>query len=430
MKPSIPKGTRDFGPEEVRKRQYLFAIIREAFVRFGYEPVETPSLENLETLTGKYGEEGDKLLFKVLTHVAGEEGPTAKRGLRYDLTVPFARFVVMHQHQLRFPFKRYQIQPVWRADRPQKGRYQEFFQCDADVVGSPSLMYEAELVSLFDQVFTHLGIPVRIEVNHRMLLAGMAVVAGLEDQFTSMTTAVDKWDKIGPEGVAADMERRGISPAKAAHLLEILQHNDLEYFRDLLADSPIGTSGIEEMDVFLRYLAITPTRNPVVFTPLLARGLGYYTGCIFEVKPEGEGMGSIGGGGRYADLTGIFGMQGMPGVGISFGAERIYDIMEARQLFPSDLTGTLKILFAALDSEAHHYAFGALQQVRNAGIPADLYPEPDKLKKPLKYAADRRIPFVAIAGEAELALGHFMLKDMTKGTQESLPLAEIIQRLS
>jgi histidyl-tRNA synthetase len=281
MKPSIPKGTRDFGPLDVQKRNYLFSIIKEVFIRFGYQQIETPTLENLSTLTGKYGEEGDKLLFKVLTNVSGEENTPAKRGLRYDLTVPFARFVVMHQNDLHFPFKRFQIQPVWRADRPQKGRYQEFYQCDADIVGSPSLMYEAELAQIFDLVFAKLGIPVHIEVNNRKILSGIAEVFGISDHFTAMTMAIDKWDKVGPDGVVKELTQRGISEDISVKLIEVLVNNDLEYYRHLLKNSETGSLGIAELDTFWKYLSGHNSTNKIIFSPLLARGLGYYTGCIF-----------------------------------------------------------------------------------------------------------------------------------------------------
>jgi len=429
MKPSIPKGTRDFGPQDVQKRNYLFSIIREVFIRFGYQQIETPTLENLSTLTGKYGEEGDKLLFKVLTNVSGEENAPAKRGLRYDLTVPFARFVVMHQNELHFPFKRFQIQPVWRADRPQKGRYQEFYQCDADIVGSPSLMYEAELAQIFDLVFAKLGIPVHIEVNNRKVLSGIAEVFGISDHFTAMTMAIDKWDKIGPDGVVREMTQRGISAEIAEKLIEVLGNNDLEYYRDLLKNSETGSLGIAELDTFWKYLSGYNTTNKIIFSPLLARGLGYYTGCIFEVKATTVEMGSIGGGGRYANLTEIFGLPNMPGVGISFGAERIFDVMETLNLFPSHFSERIKVLFIAFDEPSHLYAFNALSKVRENGICSDIYPDPTKLKKQIKYADDNHIPFVAIAGETEMESNQFMLKNLETGEQKSYTLEELISFL-
>ena len=429
MKPSIPKGTRDFGPKEVQKRNYLFSIIREVFIRFGYQPIETPTLENLSTLTGKYGEEGDKLLFKVLTNVSGEESGPAKRGLRYDLTVPFARFVVMHQNELHFPFKRFQIQPVWRADRPQKGRYQEFYQCDADIVGSPSLMYEAELAQIFDLVFAKLGIPVCIEVNNRKILSGIAEVFGISSHFTAMTMAIDKWDKIGPDGVAKEMIQRGISEEIAGKLIDVLGNNDLEFYRNLLEKSEKGQLGINELDTFWRYLSAFNPTNKIIFSPLLARGLGYYTGCIFEVKATTVEMGSIGGGGRYANLTEIFGLPNMPGVGISFGAERIYDVMETLQLFPTQFSERIKVLFVAFDEPSHLYAFKALAKVRENGICSDIYPDPTKLKKQIKYASDNNIPFIAIAGETEMENNQFMLKNLDTGEQKSYALDELISFL-
>jgi histidyl-tRNA synthetase len=429
MKPSIPKGTRDFGPLDIQKRHYIFSAIREVFIRFGYRQIETPTLENLSTLTGKYGEEGDKLLFKVITHVGGEETAVAKRGLRYDLTVPFARFVVMHQNELYFPFKRFQMQPVWRADRPQKGRYQEFYQCDADIVGSPSLIYEAELTQIFDLVFAKLGIPVRIEVNNRKILSGIADVFGISNYFSEMTTAVDKWDKIGPDGVVTEMTQRGISPEIAAKLVEVLQNNDLEFYRNLLRDSESGSLGIAELDTLWQYLSDYKATNQIVFSPLLARGLGYYTGCIFEVKATTTEMGSIGGGGRYANLTEIFGLPNMPGVGISFGAERIFDVMEVLQLFPAEFSESIKVLFVAFDKATHLYAFNALSKVRAQGICSDIYPDPTKLKKQIKYASDNRIPFVAIVGETEMEANQFMLKNLETGEQKSYPLDELISFL-
>lgn len=429
MKPSIPKGTRDFGPLDVQKRNYLFSIIKEVFIRFGYQQIETPTLENLSTLTGKYGEEGDKLLFKVLTNVGGEENSPAKRGLRYDLTVPFARFVVMHQNDLHFPFKRFQIQPVWRADRPQKGRYQEFYQCDADIVGSPSLMYEAELAQIFDLVFAKLGIPVHIEVNNRKVLSGIAEVFGISDHFTAMTMAIDKWDKVGPEGVVKEMNQRGISPETADKLIEVLGNNDLEYYRDLLKNNETGSHGIAELDTFWKYLSGHKCANKIIFSPLLARGLGYYTGCIFEVKATTVEMGSIGGGGRYANLTEIFGLPNMPGVGISFGAERIFDVMETLNLFPSYFSERIKVLFIAFDEPSHLYAFNALSKVREKGICSDIYPDPTKLKKQIKYAADNQIPFVAIVGETEMETHQFMLKNLETGEQKSYTLDELISFL-
>jgi histidyl-tRNA synthetase len=445
MKPSIPKGTRDFTPEQVRKRNYLFDIIREVFVRYGYQPIETPTLENLSTLTGKYGEEGDKLLFKVLNNGdflsgADEEALTqrdsarlapsiARRGLRYDLTVPFARFVVMYQHQLSFPFKRYQIQPVWRADRPQKGRYQEFFQCDVDVVGSNSLMYEAELAAIYDEVFARLGLRVRILLNNRKILAGMAEVAGVPDRFMDMTIAIDKLDKIGMEGVRGEMSARGIPDAGIGQIEKMLETRSLEAWKQALAGSETGLKGVEELETVFDYLGQTQTTNEIVFDPTLARGLSYYTGCIFEVQALDVQMGSIGGGGRYDDLTSIFGLPDVSGVGVSFGAERIYDVMEELDLFPAKLSENLQALFIAFDEASHRFAFQCLSKVREAGIAADLYPEPAKLKKQMKYANDRNVPYVTLIGGDEMSSGVLTFKNMESGEQEGLTLEAIISRL-
>ena len=445
MKPSIPKGTRDFTPGQVRKRNYLFDTIREVFVRYGYQPIETPTLENLSTLTGKYGEEGDKLLFKVLNNGdflsgADEEAlnkrdsarlalSIARRGLRYDLTVPFARFVVMYQHQLNFPFKRYQIQPVWRADRPQKGRYQEFFQCDVDVVGSNSLMYEAELAAIYDEVFARLGLRVRILLNNRKVLAGMAEVAGVADRFMDMTIAIDKLDKIGIEGVRGEMAGRGIPEASIDRIEKMLQNQSLDTWKQELAASQTGLKGVEELEAVFDYLGQTATTNEIVFDPTLARGLSYYTGCIFEVRALDAQMGSIGGGGRYDDLTSIFGLPDVSGVGVSFGAERIYDVMEELGLFPADLSEDLEALLIAFDDATHRFAFKCLSQLRQAGIAADLYPEPAKLKKQMKYANDRQAPYVVLIGEDEMNSGQLTLKNMHSGEQERLDLQGIIARL-
>jgi histidyl-tRNA synthetase len=442
MKPSIPKGTRDFSPEQVLKRNYIFDAIRAVFIKYGYQPIETPAMENLATLTGKYGEEGDRLLFKVLNN--GDflaEADTAaleardsrkivasisKRGLRYDLTVPFARFVVMRQNELAFPFKRYQIQPVWRADRPQKGRYQEFFQCDADVVGSTSLAYEAELAQIYDEVFGQLKLPVVIKVNNRKILAGIAQVAGIENLLVDMTVAIDKLDKIGMEGVQKEMSERGISAVAIEKISAMLEADTIDVLRPWLADSEIGRLGLQELETFFTYFNTGQPINEVKFDITLARGLGYYTGCIFEVQAKGVQMGSIGGGGRYDNLTGVFGLKGISGVGISFGAERIYDVLEELQLFPPDTANTLKVLLVAFDDASHLYAFRQLQQLRAAGINSDLYPEPTKLKKQMQYANDRKVPYVIVIGDEEMNSGQLTLKYMQTGVQEKKTIAEII----
>ncbi len=450
MKPSIPKGTRDFLPRQAARRAYLFDTIRTVFIKYGYRGIETPTMELLATLTGKYGEEGDQLLFKVLNNGdflakadaealnqrnSSKLAPSiARRGLRYDLTVPFARFVVMHQNDLAFPFKRYQIQPVWRADRPQKGRYQEFYQCDVDVVGSDSLMYEAEQVQIYDEVFHQLGLKVIIRLNNRKILAGMAEVAGIPDRLTDMTMAIDKLDKIGIEGVAAEMLQRGITATAIEKIRELLGIADLETLASRFAQTEQGRRGLQEMQTVLSYLEAYQSYNTVCFDVTLARGLDYYTGCIFEVNIDQEAypgvrMGSIGGGGRYDDLTGIFGMKDISGVGISFGAERIYDLMDELQLFPEKDGQGLTVLLIAFDEETHHFAFQQLTHLRAAGIRAELYPEPAKLKKQMKYANDRQTPYVLLIGEEELRRGALSLKDMTTGEQERLPLPSIIERL-
>lgn len=445
MKPSIPKGTRDFNPEQVFRRNYIFGIVREVFERYGYQPIETPSMELLSTLTGKYGEEGDRLLFKVLNN-----GPfldkadqaalqardsrklipsIAEKGLRYDLTVPFARYVVMHQHELSFPFKRYQIQPVWRGDRPQRGRFQEFYQCDVDVVGSPSLMYEAELVQIYDEVFQRLGLEVVIKFNNRKVLYGIAEAAGIPDQFADMTVAIDKLDKIGPQGVRTEMLQRGIPETAIDTIEKILAVTDPLALKPLFANSPEGLKGIEEIETFYTYFNPAQAVNEVRFDITLARGLSYYTGCIFEVQAKGVEMGSIGGGGRYDNLTGVFGLEGVSGVGVSFGADRIYIVLEELGLFPPNTAGSLRLLFVAFDEAAHRYAFRCLNQVRAAGINAELYPEPAKLKKQMNYANNRGVPFVALIGDEEMAAGQVTLKNMTTGEQERVDLSQLIDRL-
>ncbi len=457
MKPSLPKGTRDFGPQQMLRRNYLFGILREAFERYGFQPLETPAMESLSTLTGKYGEEGDKLLFKILNNGdylakadkkalaaldSNKLTPSiAKRGLRYDLTVPFARYVVMHRHELAFPFKRYQIQPVWRADRPQRGRYQEFYQCDADVVGSDSLMYEAELVELYNHVFAQIGLPVEIRINNRKVLYGLAEAFGLAERFADMTVAMDKLDKIGPEGVQKEMEQRGIPAEAAAKVLASihLPKGDkpssselLEKWKQLLRKSETGMKGLAELEEVFEYVGLAgmSESHAPVFDPTLARGLSYYTGCIFEVNALDARMGSIGGGGRYDNLTGVFGLKDVSGVGISFGAERIYDLMEEKGLFPENLPGQLQLLIMALDAESHRHAFGLLQKLRGASVSADLYPEPAKLKKQMKYANALKVPQILIVGSEEMKAGLYALKDMMSGEQKKCSEEELLALLS
>lgn len=445
MKPAIPKGTRDFGPDEVFRRQYIFGIIREVFVRYGYQPIETPAMELLSVLTGKYGEEGDRLLFKILNNgdflsKANVEAldnrdsrrllpSIAEKGLRYDLTVPFARYVVMHQHELSFPFKRYQIQPVWRGDSPQKGRFQEFYQCDVDVVGSTSLMYEAELLQIYDEVFRRLGIEAVIKFNNRKVLYGIAEAAGIPDRFMDMTVAIDKLDKIGPQGVCAEMQQRGIAEQAIDRVEQILGVSDLEALRTHLAHSPEGIRGLDEIAELYRYFDPAAAHNEVRFDLTLARGLTYYTGCIFEAQAKGVQMGSIGGGGRYDNLTGTFGLEGVSGVGISFGADRIYEVMKELGLFPEKAADSLQLLLVATDEQAHYHAFRLLGQVRAAGIHADLYPQAAKLKKQMQYANNRQVPYVAIIGSEEMAAGEVSFKDMASGEQARLKPEVMIERL-
>lgn len=450
MKVNTPKGTRDFTPEQAQKRQYIFDTLRRIFVRFGYQPIETPAMENLDTLTGKYGDEGDRLLFKVLNNgdflkKADQEAlealdsnklvsSIAKRGLRYDLTVPFARFVVMNQSQISFPFKRYQIQPVWRADRPQKGRYQEFYQCDVDVVGSGSLMYEAELAQIYDQAFAKLGIKVVIRLNNRKILAGIAEVAGISDKLTDMTVAIDKLDKIGKEGVRKELLGREISESSVDRIEDFLNVTDLQTLAPMLAGSEVGSKGVEELNTVYEFLQSYDFTNELSFDITLARGLSYYTGCIFEVIADPEAypklrMGSIGGGGRYDDLTGIFGLKNVSGVGVSFGAERIYDVMEELDIFPEESKGSLQLLFVTFDEAAHRYAFRWLNKVRAAGIRADLYPEPVKMGKQMKYADALNVKRVAIVGSEEMAGNQVALKNMATGEQEKVNLETLLKRL-
>ncbi len=446
MKPSIPKGTRDFGPVEVGKRNYIFDTIQSVFVKFGYQPIETPTMENLSTLTGKYGEEGDRLLFKVLNNgnflSKADESALSERdsnklissisdkGLRYDLTVPFARFVVMNQNDIAFPFKRYQIQPVWRADKPQRGRYREFYQCDVDVVGSDSLMYEAELVQIYDEVFSKLGIDVSIKINNRKVLAGMAEAAGISEQFMEMTIAIDKLDKIGIEGVKGEMKKRGISNEATEKVADMLDITELGTLKELFKNSEIGLKGVEELEAFHRYFDLKGAKNEVLFDITLARGLNYYTGCIIEVAAKNVKIGSIGGGGRYDDLTGVFGLKGVSGVGVSFGADRIYDVMEELDLFPAEASQNLKLLFIAFDDDAHQYAFDCLNKIREAGISSELYPEPVKIQKQMKYANARNTPYVALVGSNEMKNKEVTLKNMNSGEQESISVTSLIAKLS
>ncbi len=445
QKPSIPEGTRDLGPEQVRKRTYIFDTLRAVFVKFGFQPLETPAMENLSTLTGKYGEEGDKLLFKILNNgdfLSGADAEAlaaknsakltssiAKRGLRYDLTVPFARYVVMNRGTLSFPFKRYQIQPVWRADRPQRGRYREFFQCDVDVIGSESLLYEAELVQIYDEAFAKLNLPVVIKINNRKVLFGIAEAAGIPDRFTDMTVAIDKLDKVGIEGVRKELNERGIPDAAIETIEKILKTPDFQSLKPIFANSETGLQGLEELERVFQLLSKTPLSNELQFDVTLARGLSYYTGCIFEVAAKNYQMGSIGGGGRYADLTGVFGVPGLSGVGVSFGADRIYDVLEGLKLFPETLSESVKIMLASFDEPSFEYAFQCATELRAAGVAVEMYPEPGKLKKQFEYAAKRNIPFVAIIGDTEVASKTLTIKDQKTGEQWTAGVAEAAKRL-
>ncbi len=438
-KPAIPKGTRDFLPHQVIRRNFIFSVIENVFRTFGYLPIETPAMESLQTLTGKYGEEGDRLLFKVLNNGdfmadvpdslleardAMKLVPAiSKRGLRYDLTVPFARFVVMHQHEINLPFKRYQIQQVWRADRPQRGRYQEFYQCDVDVVGSDALMYEAELAQIYAEVFRRLNVSVQILINNRKVLFGLAEAAGIADKFMEMTIAIDKIDKIGADGVRKEMAERGIGAAQAEKVLQLLQTGTRQSLKEAFAPESEGARGLKELEEVFTYLGDTVPE--LTFDVSLARGLNYYTGCIFEVKVDGNAypgfsMGSIGGGGRYDELTSVFGLKGVSGVGVSFGAERIYDAMEELGLFPEKLDTDIAILLVALDMESHLEAFKLLSQLRQSGIACDLYPEPAKMKKQMSYANARNIPLVGIIGETERINHTVTVKNMTTGEQSDI----------
>lgn len=446
QKPTTAEGTRDFGPDQVRKRTYIFDTLRQIFIKFGFQPLETPAVENLSTLMGKYGEEGDRLLFKILQngdflkdvsdellHSRDSQRLTttiSKRGLRYDLTVPFARYVVMNRHNLTLPFKRYQIQPVWRGDRPQKGRYREFFQCDVDMIGTDSLLCEAELVQIYDEAFAALGLPVVIKINNRKILYGIAEAAGIADRFMDMTVAIDKLDKIGLDGVRKELAERGIAAEAVTTIEQILAQPDLAALPTLFANSPTGQQGVAELQKVYAYLNQVNLHNEARFDITLARGLTYYTGCIFEVAAKDFAMGSIGGGGRYADLTGVFGMPGLSGVGVSFGADRIYDVLEAKNLFPDTLLAGPTVLFAALDDAAHQYAFRCVTALRQAGQVAEVYPEAGKLKKQFEYAAKRSIAYVAIVGETEMQQGTVVLKNQQTGEQQTLTLADLVTHFS
>lgn len=447
-KTSIPKGVRDFLPDEMAKRNYIFDTIKSVYHLYGFHQIETPAMENLSTLMGKYGEEGDKLLFKILnsgdflSHFSSEElqeinsarfaSKSCEKGLRYDLTVPFARFVVMHRHELTFPFKRYQIQPVWRADRPQRGRYREFFQCDADVVGSDSLLYEVELVNIIDDVFRRLGFSVCIKLNNRKILSGVAEIIGRPEKIVDITVAIDKLEKIGLQKVNQELSTKGLSDEEIAKLQPVIllqgdNWEKLSALRNILASSQIGLKGVEELEFILNALAQTSMHAQIELDLTLARGLNYYTGAIFEVKALDVQIGSICGGGRYDNLTGIFGMAGVSGVGISFGADRIFDVLNELGLYPENSLPETKVLFANFGDKEMEVVLGLAQKFRKQGISCEIYPESVKMKKQFSYADSKKIPFVAIVGEQEVSANRIMLKNMSDGQQQLLSVEDSIE---
>ena len=451
MKPAIPKGTRDFSPIEMAKRNFIFDTIKAVFKLYGYEQIETPAMENLSTLMGKYGEEGDKLLFKILNSgdfladasadsLASKNSQKltadiSEKGLRYDLTVPFARYVVQHQNDITFPFKRYQIQPVWRADRPQKGRYREFYQCDVDVVGSDSLLNEVELIQIVDEVYRRLNLAVVLKINNRKILTGIAETIGQVDKIVDITEAIDKIDKIGLDKVNVELKEKGISADAISKLQPILQLSEtngekLNTLKTVLTSSEIGQKGIEEMETIFSTLSKLGVKTQVELDLTLARGLNYYTGAIFEVKAKDVEIGSITGGGRYDNLTGVFGLPSVSGVGISFGADRIYDVLEQLNAFPVESLDTTKLLFVSFGEEELNYSLPLLQAVRNAGISAEIYSEAAaKMKKQMTYADNKKIPFVAIVGSEEMKKNKVMLKDMVTGEQQLVSLDELMIKL-
>ena len=447
QKPSIPKGTRDFGPVEMAKRNYIFDTIKEVYALYGFQQIETPAMETLQTLMGKYGEEGDKLLFKILNSgdymnkVSDEDlhslnslklaAKLCEKGLRYDLTVPFARYVVQHREELQLPFKRYQIQPVWRADRPQKGRYREFYQCDADVVGSDSLLNEVELMQIVDTVFTKFGVRVCIKINNRKILTGIAEVIGEAEKIVDITVAIDKLDKIGLDKVNEELRNDGISEEAIGKLQPIISlsgsnEEKLEVISQVLAGSEIGLKGVEETRFILDTLKTVGLHNEIELDLTLARGLNYYTGAIFEVKALDTPMGSITGGGRYDNLTGIFGLPGLSGVGISFGADRIYDVLNALDLYPKEAVNSTQVLFINFGEKETAYCLPIVGKLRQAGIRAEIFPDKAKMKKQMSYANAKNIPFVVLAGENEMAAGQVTLKNMESGEQTFVTTEELI----
>lgn len=449
QKPSIPKGTRDFSPEEMAKRNYIFNTIREVFHLYGFQQIETPAMENLSTLMGKYGEEGDKLLFKILNSgdcfagISDEElleknpvrfaAKACEKGLRYDLTVPFARYVVQHRNEISFPFKRYQIQPVWRADRPQKGRYREFYQCDCDVVGSDSLLNEVELIQIMDEVYSRFGIRVCIKMNNRKILTGIAEIIGEADKIIDITVAIDKLDKIGLDNVNEELRSKGLPEEAIERLRPIIMlqgtnEEKIATLREVLASSETGLKGVDELAFILERLSYAPIRSELAIDLTLARGLNYYTGAIFEVKALDVQIGSITGGGRYDNLTGVFGMEGVSGVGFSFGADRIFDVLNQLDLYPADSLRRTQVLFVNFGKREESHLLPLVTRIRRAGIRAELYPEAAKMKKQMGYADAKGIPFVALVGENEIAEGRINLKNMLTGEQEPVTLEELIAR--
>ena len=450
QKPSIPKGTRDFSPEQMIRRNYIFDTIRNVFQKYGYLPIETPAMENLTTLTGKYGEEGDRLLFKILnsgdflkrTNLKDFESPNlnqittqiSEKGLRYDLTVPFARYVVQNRNDITFPFKRYQIQPVWRADKPQKGRYREFYQCDVDVIGSNALINEVELIQIIDEVFTTLGIETVIKLNNRKILSGIAEVIGEADKIIDITVAIDKLEKIGLKKVNQELAAKGLSEQAIEKLQPILNlegilRDKFPKLQEILKDSKIGLEGVEELMTVMLHLKDLRLKNKWTFDLTLARGLNYYTGAIIEVEAKDVKIGSICGGGRYDDLTGIFGLPEVSGVGISFGADRVYDVLNELNLFPEGSSATSKVMFVNFGKEEEKHCLKLIQEIRKNGISAELYPDSAKMKKQMKYADQKSIPTVVLIGQDEIKSGLFTFKDMKSGEQQKVNLDELISIL-
>ncbi|MFC2104527.1 histidine--tRNA ligase [Bacteroidota bacterium] len=464
QKPSVPKGTRDFSPVEMVKRNFIFDTIKEVFKRFGYLPIETPAIENLSTLMGKYGEEGDKLLFRILDsgeyineknervlieRYSDESGSVSgsssvsedlrnvisKKGLRYDLTVPFARFVVQHLNDITFPFKRYQIQPVWRADRPQKGRYREFYQCDVDVIGSNSLLNEVELLQIIDQVFEKLNVNSVIKLNNRKILLGIAEIIGEPDKFIDITVAIDKLEKIGKKGVTDELLGKGLSSSSISGLdpifeLEGSNKIKLGNLKDILKDSEIGLKGIEEVETVLNYFETLKINTELELDLTLARGLNYYTGAIIEVKAKDIEIGSICGGGRYDDLAGVFGLKDVSGVGVSFGADRIYDVMEQLDIFPKEIVASTKVMFVNFGAKEEAYCLPLLQQLREKGVNSEIFPESAKMKKQMTYANNKNIPYVVLVGANEMGKAVLTVKDMVSGIQSEISFEELVQKLS